>query len=204
MRILIDCDGVLCDFLTPIVDAINKRQGRKGDGCFTADAVDRWDFWGALNVDRDTKRHVIRHVIEAPGFCVELNAFPGAVAQVKNLARAHDVYFVTTPWASSQTWVFERNQWLRKHFGSTLGGRVVQTKHKELLRGDILVDDKPETVERWQLENPRGVGLIWDRPSNRAVASPCLRASSWSSVLDTAARLSAWREGGAPNEAPDA
>jgi hypothetical protein len=49
---------------------------------------------------------------------------------------------------------------------------------KYVFSGEMLIDDKPETVERWCREHPNGRGVLWDQPYNRAAAT---RQILWSS-----------------------
>ena len=147
MKVLFDVDEVIADFVGGVLDAVRDELGFD----FHHDHVTQWDIRESLGFTREQWAPVQERII-APGFASSLRPLPGAVDVVKSIASRHDVYFVTSHYRSSQTWVHERDDWLERKFGHTLGGRVVHTAHKHLIAGDVLVDDKPENVEKWWLK----------------------------------------------------
>ena len=66
---------------------------------------------------------------------------PGAIDAVAALLdMGHDVYIASTPpWNNPDAWGQKRN-WIEKHLPS-LRRKVILTHHKNLLKGDILIDD---------------------------------------------------------------
>lgn len=78
------------------------------------------------------------------------------------LARSDlDVYVVTYVHASNKTGHREKLEWLAHYFPNLDPDRVIFTRHKELVRGDVLVEDNPGNIERWLAANPEGrVGLV--------------------------------------------
>lgn len=164
--ILFDVDGVLADFTGRVLDVVHEETGR----AHTPDDHTKWSFREALGLPARHWRAVARRIGE-PGFACSLRPYPGAVELVKRVAEQHEVFFVTADWRSSPTWVHDRNAWLERHFGRTLGSRVVHTSHKVLVDGDVLVEDKVETVEAWERAGQgRRRAFIVDRPYNR---QPC-------------------------------
>lgn len=75
------------------------------------------------------------------------------------------VVFVSKPWEGCPQWAHERKAWIRKHLDPK--PKVIWTKHKELVMGDVFIDDRPEHVISWQLMNPRGKAYLFERPWNR-------------------------------------
>jgi len=65
----------------------------------------------------------------------------GAVEAVRQLESwGHDVYIASTPpWRQPKAWM-DKRLWVAEHF-PTLKRKVVLTHHKNLLIGDVLVDD---------------------------------------------------------------
>lgn len=174
MRILLDVDGVIADFTGGVLSDIEHILGRY----YEPHQVTRWSIKEALGLsDRDWKR-IVDESICREGFAYFLDPYPGAVAAVNQLADAHDVYFVTSPFYSGETWMHDRTEWLCKHFGQTQGRKVVHTSHKHLVDGDFLVDDKPETVWEWARVHVGRVGVLWDRPYNRR-SGLTLRTNDW-------------------------
>ncbi len=67
---------------------------------------------------------------------------PGAVAGFKQLFEKYDVYILSTaPWHSPEVWEYKR-RWVERHLGVHSYKRLILSHHKNLLRGDYLVDDR--------------------------------------------------------------
>lgn len=155
-RLLLDVDGVIADFLLATETYMLFKHGLKPAAPCVA-----WDILEMPWIDAATGRQqsatgvkaCIFGIWDSAGFCSSIPAYEGAVDQVKQLAEAFDVYFVTSPMVTSKTWVYERSQWLVRHFGPELGKRVVHTHYKELVAGSALIDDKPQHVVDWHYEH---------------------------------------------------
>ena len=74
------------------------------------------------------------------------NAKPldGAIKAFNKLANSpkYDVYILSTaPWANEQAWTIKR-QWVEEHLGKNAFKRLILSHHKNLLKGDYLIDDR--------------------------------------------------------------
>jgi 5'(3')-deoxyribonucleotidase len=158
-RVLLDIDGVVCDFLTPFIAHINSAMGTS----HKLEDMTQWDMYSSFNVPQDV-REIVDSIIKTPGYCDSLKPLPGAVDGAKKLMEIADVYVVTSPW-NSDTWESERRQWIRRYLG--LGGdHVINTRAKHVVAGDALIDDKDETLKRWAKCHPHGLALRWLGPAN--------------------------------------
>jgi len=111
MRIFIDMDGVIADF-----------QGE---------------------VDRHCKENGLTK-LHRPEMKVDfsnMKPMPGAVAAIRKLeADGHDLFIATTPpWDRPEAWGHKRD-WIMEHFPS-LKKKMFLTHRKDLLDGDVLIDD---------------------------------------------------------------
>lgn len=183
--VLLDCDGPLSDFTGAYLDAFREVTGRKA----THDDVDRWAIHECAffveeqqRFDGQLRKIVDRKVIEE-GFCARIKPHAAALDAVARLVEVADVYVVTSPWDSSPTWMYERLHWVANHFPGIGRRRVIQTAQKHLIRGDILVDDKPSHVEEWQRAWPQGLGLLFDMHHNRGDQGIGLARTGWPFVL---------------------
>jgi 5'-nucleotidase len=73
---------------------------------------------------------------------------PGALEAFIELADLFDAYILSTsPWQNPSAWT-DKLHWVQLHFGKDAGSpaykRLVLTHHKDLQRGDFLVDDRPD------------------------------------------------------------
>ncbi len=83
----------------------------------------------------------------------KIPVMPGAKAAIEILCEEHDVYIASTPpWRQPKAWT-DKRLWIQKHFPA-LSRKVFLTHHKDLLIGDILVDDsnyrgQPDFEGKW-------------------------------------------------------
>ena len=178
--VLIDIDGVVGDFVDPVLELINRIGGHD----YAPSDITQWDIRAALNLDNYEWAEVV-NLIQADGFASRQKLYPGAKQGIKSLIKeGHEIDFVTSDWRGSKTWVYDRNHWLVKHFGS-VGKNVTHTSRKHKVDGDMLIEDKWQNAKAWQDAHPDGRAVIWDRPWNRsfeAGAHGIVRVSSWDEV----------------------
>lgn len=90
---------------------------------------------------------IIGEVMVQPGFYRELRAIPGARQALKQMVRdGHDVRIVTSPWLSNPTCASDKIDWVVRRYGRQWAHRVILTMDKTVVRGDILIDDKPKVT----------------------------------------------------------
>ena len=79
---------------------------------------------------------------EIPGIFALMDPVPGAVEAFHALAEVFDVYILSTaPWENSSAWS-DKLKWVKKHLGDKAWKRLILSHHKNLNRGDFLVDDR--------------------------------------------------------------
>ena len=55
----------------------------------------------------------------------------------------HEVYILSTaPWDNPEAWTHKR-LWVESHFGKQIRKRLILSHRKDLLIGDVLIDDNP-------------------------------------------------------------
>lgn len=178
-RILLDCDGVLADFIGPVLELVREHTGREHA---RAD-VTGFGFAAALKLSADENRIVTDAISNRAGWWSSLPVLPGAREGVARLRELGEVYIVTSPWNSCATWLHEREAWLKKHFDIP-HSRVLAGSAKHLVAGQWFVDDKTSTLHDWQSEND-GVAVQWATPHNRRDGWLGPSTSSWE-------QLTAW------------
>lgn len=153
-RILIDCDGVLADFLGGVLEIINKEYFSN----LSASSCLEWEIEKAFALPKG----MVAEIAAREGFCLNLNRMPGAALAVSQLReQGHDVYCVTSPWLGPH-WMPERTQWLSYFFGFD---------KKHIVCGDVMIDDKASTVAEWTDARPNSLGIVWDYPHNQSLAN---------------------------------
>jgi 5'-nucleotidase len=119
---------------------------------------------------------IIRQVMIEDGFYSRLDPIPGAKTALKAMVKAgHDVRIVTSPWVSNPSCASDKLNWIVKHYGSHWGARVIITTDKTLVRGDYLIDDKPEVTGS---QEPTWEHVLFDQPYNQGLTQR--RITNWS------------------------
>lgn len=96
--------------------------------------------------------------------------------------KSKEVFICTNPLSKYENCVLEKYRWVDDHLGKEWIKRIIVTKDKTIIRGDILIDDKPEIkgVETLSWEH-----IIFTQPYNLSVNSKRrLTWQNWKSVLD--------------------
>jgi len=180
MRVLLDCDGVLADFVGGLLELVNRECGTS----YRRSDITEYDIGESLGWDGTMRVRVDYLVRGEPGMVMGLAVEPGALAGFGLIDQlAGDTYVVTSPWPGHQTWAHERTRWLRRHFAIP-SNHVVHTAAKHLVMGDVLVDDKTSTIERWRREFPAGLAVQWQTPHNRRDAWDGASTRDWNELAE--------------------
>ncbi len=94
------------------------------------------------------------HPDEIPGLFGLMQPMPGAVEAYRELSKIFDTYIASTaPWNNVQAWT-EKRIWVEAYLGEPAQKRLILTHHKNLLRGDFIVDDRTRRgVDRFEGEH---------------------------------------------------
>jgi 5'(3')-deoxyribonucleotidase len=115
-------------------------------------------------------------IFNTPGFWENIPIYNNAAKVMEKLNKEHDVFIVTAPWTPAEGCYLEKKKWVEKYLPFFDIDKIIYTKHKYLLNGDIIIDDCPEHLInnrcRWQIK-------IW-YPFNEHI--PGLDAATWNDV----------------------
>lgn len=79
---------------------------------------------------------------EVPGIYALMDPMPGAIYAIERLMKYYDIYILTSaPWGNPTAWG-EMLKWVQKYLGPTFKDRFIISNHKNLLKGDYLIDDR--------------------------------------------------------------
>jgi 5'-nucleotidase len=119
---------------------------------------------------------LIIEMMDRPHFYRDLEPVAGAIEGLHWLLdQGHDVSIATSPWFTNPTCASDKLDWMEKHAGPGWASRTIISGDKTVLRGDYLIDDKPNIHGAMV---PEWTQIVFDRPVNRMVEFP-LRLHSW-------------------------
>ncbi|KDC75250.1 5'-3'-deoxyribonucleotidase [Bordetella bronchiseptica] len=177
MLILLDQDGVLADFEHAFIDAWRKRHPDIEPVAFE----DRKSFHIREDYAPEL-RGLAEAIYTAPGFIRDLPPVPGAIEAFRELlALGMDVRICSSPLMQFENCVAEKYLWVERHLGREATQRLILTRDKTLVQGDLLIDDRPVITGA---ARPRWRHIIYDAPYNRDQTDrPRLNWRNWRNVL---------------------
>ncbi len=181
MRILVDVDDVIAEICEPVLNFVNEKLDLKDANRFVYDDIKQYDICIALGHPELTPYFIEQ--LGKENFCKNLEVIKGSQDTIKELQKNHKIYVVTSPFYYSKFWMYERTNWLVDNFGFSTKN-IVHTAAKELIQGDILIDDRLDNINSWASANPLGFGLLWDTPYNQCenLQYHVIRVKSWDDV----------------------
>lgn len=117
----------------------------------------------------------INRIALRQGFFENLEPMEGAIEALHDLlSSGYNVRICTAPKKIFRYCVTEKLAWIEKHLGKEFVTRTIITRDKTLVRGNILIDDKPEVTGT---AKPEWEHILYDRSYNRDV--PGKRRLNW-------------------------
>lgn len=177
--ILLDCDCILSDFIESALKLIKEKTGKVFK---SEDIQSSSDVFKALNIIEVS--HILDDAVNSDNFCYNMLPKPGAIKAVKKLKQMGDIYVVTSPF-DARNWVYERTHWLENVFDISKE-RIIFTKAKHMIRGDIMIDDMENNLISWKAVHPSGKAILWTMPYNKTIDCQSLslcRVDCWNDVF---------------------
>lgn len=98
---------------------------------------------GIDRVDKNQLEAFEGRLDEVPGIFGLMDPVPGAIDAYCELASLFDMYVLSTsPWENPTAFA-DKLDWVKQHLGDIAYKRLILSHHKNLNRGDFLVDDRP-------------------------------------------------------------
>ncbi len=102
------------------------------------------DFQSGINKQDDaTLKAYEGHYDDIPGIFSQMDPLPGALDAVKTLNDDCDLYILSTaPWNNPSAWS-DKLEWVKRYLGDNFRKRLILSHHKDLCKGDFIIDDRP-------------------------------------------------------------
>ncbi len=146
MRILVDLDGSTNLFDDAFVEYIQA----KGYG-FDWKHYNDWDIARFITgvESYDHAKDVFKMALDDFEFWENIPPMPYASEVLRYFSFYHDLTIATVPWKMTPQYTGVKLYWLRKHFPFIHEEQVsFSNGNKWDLPGDVIIDDKPEVLER--------------------------------------------------------
>ena len=145
MRIGIDCDGVLRDFIPALIDSVKETHPEHADKIKTPTDWE-WESWLPFWTEEETEKYVFEDNY-LDFFGVECPPIKESVEDWKKLKRwaednGHELVLVSAQRLHCEE---PTTEWL-KEYGFNFD-EIHYTKHKWSIDVDVLIDDSPEKLD---------------------------------------------------------
>jgi 5'-nucleotidase len=187
--ILIDQDGPLANWESELL----KRWKETYPNSPCVELRDRKDFYAARDyqdlagteAEKEEMARKVQSIYLAKGFIQDLPVVDGAINAVRSMLElGYDVRICTSPLTHYRNCVLEKFEWVEKHFGFEFTKKIIMCKEKEFVRGDFLIDDRPDIGGESGI-TPGWEHILFDAPYNRQVPGKkrLKRWDDWKEVL---------------------
>ncbi|CAD7973013.1 unnamed protein product [Amoebophrya sp. A25] len=120
---------------------------------------------------------VVKEIYCEEGFFRNLPPMKGAVQALKAmLTKGYDVFLCTSPVSFSRYCAQEKWEWVRAYLGEHWLDRMILSRDKTAVRGDILIDDKPHITGRFPI--PLWTHVVFDAPYNRVATTTTVNGAT--------------------------
>ncbi|GAA4315789.1 5'-3'-deoxyribonucleotidase [Pontixanthobacter gangjinensis] len=101
------------------------------------------DFQSGIDqLDQADLEEYVDRLDEVPGIFGLMKPMENAIESYKQLCRHFDVYILSTsPW-ENETAMLDKLKWVKKYLGQVAYKRLILSHHKNLNKGDFLIDDR--------------------------------------------------------------
>lgn len=169
MIILIDMDDTIEELLQTWVKRCNAKYGYQV-------AYEEIRDWNVSKAYPGLTREQVYGITYEPGFWAEVKPVPGAAEAVRRLMdKGHEVYIVT---ATEYEHLYEKmHDLLFRYFPFLKWEQVIVTCRKQMIRGDVLIDDGPHNLLGGDYRK-----ILFDSPHNRsfdAEGNGMIRVHNW-------------------------
>lgn len=174
--VLVDMDGVIADWQKQYDTLLSKQFPH-----IPIIPFDQITSFKTQNFYADEHRVDISKMMNTPGFYRDLEPISGAVDALHAMEAAGiTVFLCTAPYVTHETCASEKMGWVKEHLGERWLNRTVITSDKTLVRGDVLIDDKPNIKGAMK---PLWKHIVFDAPYNRGMEPRIDNWVEWQNVL---------------------
>lgn len=175
MRIILDQDQVICQWVERILQWYNEDKGTT----YTRDDIKSWNV--KMNLG-DHSEDFLRSAMRYPEFYRDLDPVEGALYGVKKLlSDGHDVIIATAVPKCAGIAYHGKLEWIRRVMPFFPLENFIAIHRKDLLIGDVLLDDGLHNIVPFMKSGRMAVAF--DCPWNRGYDDVTRRVRHWNEFL---------------------
>lgn len=176
MRIQLDQDQVICKWVERVLEWYNEDYKT----AFTRDDVK--NYWAMESILGVQGKPYLRSCMRYPRLYDDLDEVPGAIAGIKALMdRGHDVLIATAIPACAPVAYQGKLEWIRRRMPFFPVKNFIAIQRKDVLTGDLLLDDGPHNIDAWNKTNRTSV--VFDCPWNQDTKGT-FRVKGWEEFVE--------------------
>jgi len=159
LRILVDMDNTIVDYSTPMADALQKEHPDFPHPITV-------DSWSRQIEEHSHLKKAQERIQSQPRFFLDFKEIPGALKALQEMEdEGHSVFIVSSPSVNNPTCHSDKSAWLWRHLGEKWARRLVLTKDKTIVVGDVLIDDRMDI--RGDEKQPSWKHIVFAQPYNK-------------------------------------
>ena len=165
-RLFLDLDNVIADFSESACNWFNdkiddtKEYRPKYNHLLPENMID-YSVWKCYGFRESEGEKLLHEMFDVHLFWQRMDPMYGAVNVIKRLNEKFEIYIATLPQYNGVC-VQERVDWLKVHLPFIPESKFIFIHNKDILHGDILVDDRPENLKDF-----KGIKILFLQPYNK-------------------------------------
>lgn len=172
--VLVDIDGVLSDLQEHLVDEIIERGYE-----FDLSAMEDYEtHTGILNVP-DTFS-IMDSIFKEDDFWLSCPMIENSYEGLFYLCKTFDTYIATSPWDERNK--ITKKLWIEEKYPFFNSDKIIYSNKKWLLKGDVIIEDKPETIQKC---SDLGMVTVCKLQPYNINENPTAFLFNWKDIYDT-------------------
>jgi 5'-nucleotidase len=165
--ILVDMDGVFCDFLSRLYDLLQEHHPEIMHLLPEKNLTKQ--FYLDDCIENEEARQKILDMVNNPLMFKDIKPYIGAIEGLKSLRRralieGREVFICTAPHWSNLACYTEKASWVYNYLGKEWMDQLLIVRDKTICNGIVLIDDKPNPLGKFK---PAWHHVVFDRSYNR-------------------------------------
>jgi 5'-nucleotidase len=181
LRILVDMDNTIVDYSTPMAKALQDKHPEFPHPI----TVDNW----SRHIDEQPHLKKAQERIQSqPKFFLDFEEIDCALDALREMEEeGHSVFIVSSPSVNNPTCHSDKSTWLWRHLGEKWARRLVLTKDKTIVAGDVLIDDRLDI--NGDEKEPTWKHIVFAQPYNVDLEGKDSRCflhqwSNWKNIIE--------------------